>query len=253
MEQESQILAKLQIAAGCFGLDGYGQGLEIDSQLAKLSAIVLKTTSLKPITPKREPTFIKFKSGNYCNWVGLRNPGIAGLANTRQKTLFERLPNLWLSLYAQDNHQYLALLRQANRLPWLRGYEINLSCPNLDNHQASQFLPEPQRLAGVSSRPLRYKVSTSNGLAGLRAAAMSGVATIIVGNTLPYRGGGLSGPILKKRHLSLIRQAKNLYPQLEIIGCGGIQTQADINDYLAAGASQVQVGSYFRATGLLPS
>ena len=253
MGQASQILAKLQIAAGCFGLDGYGQGLEIDNRLAKLSAIVLKTTSLKPIIPKREPTFTKFKSGNYWNWVGLRNPGLEGLAGLYQKAIFKRLPNLWLSLYAQDNHQYLALIRQADRLPWLRGYEINLSCPNLDNHQASQFLPEPQRLAEVSPRPLRYKVSATNGLGSLRVGDMTLVKTIIVGNTLPYQGGGLSGPILKERHLGLMRQAKNSYPELEIVGCGGVQTKADINDYLDAGASQVQVGSYFRETGLLPS
>ena len=240
----------LQIAAGCFGVDGYGEAI---GQVAysSLSAIVLKTTTLKPLIPARDPQFVQFKTGNYWNYVGLRNPGIRAVDKLLRSRSFHLLPNLWLSLYAQTSHEYVSLIERANQIPYLVGYEINLSCPNLTAAKAPP-LPDFEELARVASKPLRYKLSAKDALLFMNQADLKFVEAIVIGNTLPYKSGGLSGPILKDRHQKLIAQFRLQYPKLEIIGVGGVQSSVDIFDYLKVGANKVQIGAHFRATGRLP-
>lgn len=82
------------------------------------------------------------------------------------------------------------------------------------------------------------------------------VRAVIFSNTLPNvivcsgtgnpvttpNGGkaGLSGPILKRISIDLIRQAMNMLPgQIDLIGSGGVLHGDDVVDYLEAGASAV--------------
>lgn len=70
---------KVSIAAGCFGVDGYGKNF--DKQYWSLfEGATLKTTTLLPIEPEPLPIpdFIKV-GDNYFNAVRLRNPGIANI------------------------------------------------------------------------------------------------------------------------------------------------------------------------------
>ena len=58
--------------------------------------------------------------------------------------------------------------------------------------------------------------------------------------------GGLSGKLNKYISLSNVYYFKNkLNNDIEIIGCGGIETLEDVNNYLNNGASYVQLGSCF--------
>ena len=238
-----------QLAAGCLGDDGYGQGLEFSPNYLKFDCLTLKTTSLRPIEPSRAAVFKRFKSGNYWNWVGLRNPGISNLAKLIDGCWLSACPNLWLSLYADNQQDYCQLIKQADQVANLVGYELNLSCPNLAGSLPKLEL-DFNNLELASRRPLRYKLAASqtyliNKLAGLANK------TLVIGNSKSYRGGGLSGPILAKPHQALIKQVSRRYPTCRLVGVGGIETDNDIQAYLANGASRVQIGSYFRYLGRL--
>ena len=54
--------------------------------------------------------------------------------------------------------------------------------------------------------------------------------------------GGLSGPAIKPITLKLVWETKKAVKS-PIIGLGGIETVEDVLDYLAVGASAVQVGT----------
>ena len=249
VNNRAKITSSLQIAAGCFGVDGYGEAIG-QAAYSSLSAVVLKTTTLKPLIPARDPQFVQLKTGNYWNYVGLRNPGIGSVDKLLRSRSLHLLPNLWLSLYAQASHEYVSLIERANQISYLLGYEINLSCPNLAVAKASP--PDFEELARVASKPLRYKLSAKDALLFMNQADLKFVEAIVIGNTLPYKGGGLSGPILKDRHQKLITQLRLQYPKLEIIGVGGVQSSVDVLEYLKAGANKVQIGAHFKASGKLP-
>ena len=54
--------------------------------------------------------------------------------------------------------------------------------------------------------------------------------------------GGLSGPAIKPITLRLVWEARKAV-KIPIIGLGGIETAEDVLEYLAVGASAVQVGT----------
>src|SRR5437667_2730944 len=107
-------------------------------------------------------------------------------------------------------------------------------------------------------RPLWVKLSplvTDIGLIA-RAAEEAGADALTVANTYPamaidFRSGksrlgnatgGLSGPAIKPITLRLVWETKKAV-KIPILGLGGVETVEDVLDYLAVGASAVQVGT----------
>jgi dihydroorotate dehydrogenase (NAD+) catalytic subunit len=129
-----------------------------------------------------------------------------------------------------------------------------------------QFGSDPASVAEVvgaarksaSKRPLWVKLSplvTDIGLIA-RAAEEAGADALTVANTYPamaidYRTGksrlgnqtgGLSGPAIKPITLKLVWETRKAV-KTPILGLGGVETVEDVLDYLAVGASAVQVGT----------
>jgi len=147
----------------------------------------------------------------------------------------------------------------------LAGYELNISCPNVKKG-GMQFGSDPSMAAEVvgaarkaaSKRPLWVKLSplvTDIRLIA-RAAEEAGADALTVANTYPAmaidfrtgksrlgnKTGGLSGPAIKPITLRLVWETAKAV-KTPIIGLGGIETVEDVLDYLAVGASAVQVGT----------
>jgi dihydroorotate dehydrogenase (NAD+) catalytic subunit len=110
----------------------------------------------------------------------------------------------------------------------------------------------------AAKRPLWVKLSplvTDIGLIA-RAAEEAGADALTVANTYPamaldYRTGksllgnptgGLSGPAIKPITLKLVWETRKAV-KTPIIGLGGVETVEDVLEYLAVGASAVQVGT----------
>lgn len=55
--------------------------------------------------------------------------------------------------------------------------------------------------------------------------------------------GGIGGKSVKPFALSNVYHFHQLLPNLPIIGCGGISTRKDVQDFLSCGASLVQIGT----------
>jgi dihydroorotate dehydrogenase (NAD+) catalytic subunit len=160
---------------------------------------------------------------------------------------------------------YVEVIRTLEDAEGLAGYELNISCPNVKKG-GMQFGSDPAQVAEVVAaarkaavrRPLWVKLSplvADIGLIG-RAAESAGADALTVANTYPAMAvdtrtlksllgnltGGLSGPAIKPITLRLVWESKKAV-RIPVIGLGGVETVEDVLEYLAVGASAVQVGT----------
>ena len=63
--------------------------------------------------------------------------------------------------------------------------------------------------------------------------------------------GGLGGNAILPVALSNIYQFKQLLPNLDIIGCGGINSGEDIFKHILVGATFVQIGTALHRNGII--
>jgi dihydroorotate dehydrogenase (fumarate) len=155
--------------------------------------------------------------------------------------------------------------------------EINLACPNLWQEQTGKqkpiicFYPEmiEEVVRAVTLRvprgyPLGYKLSVySNPVQLIETVDLLTKSPwtrfVTLTNTLPNafgatpdnkpwigpEYGGMAGPALKPIALAHVRQVHKEFPQLPLIGVGGIGTGQDVMDFLSAGATAVQVATRY--------
>jgi dihydropyrimidine dehydrogenase (NAD+) subunit PreA len=147
-------------------------------------------------------------------------------------------------------------------------YELNVSCPNYSEHRGAQLGQDPEALAEVigwakegTDLPVWVKLTpnVTDIVALARVAEEAGADAVTSTNTLSGLAGidlesfsplpavsgvgicgGYSGPGLKPVSL---RATASIARELSIpvIGCGGIETWEDAAEYVAVGASAVQV------------
>ena len=146
----------------------------------------------------------------------------------------------------------------------LTAVELNVSCPNLKDGKkmfahtcegAASVVEATKALDVARWAKLSPTVSNIAEIAG--AAAEAGADAVTLTNTLiglvldpktgdPVLGGGgggVSGPAIRPVALRAVFDVASAYPDLPIVGVGGIATAEDAVQYLRAGASAVQVGT----------
>jgi dihydroorotate dehydrogenase (NAD+) catalytic subunit len=199
------------------------------------------------------------------NAVGLQNVGVRAFVAEKLPVLRNFDTVVIANVFGYTIEDYIEVIRILEDAEGLAGYEVNISCPNVkcggmqfgsDPGLASEVVGAARKAA--SKRPLWVKLSplvTDIGLIA-RAAEEAGANALTVANTYPamaidfrtgrsrlgYPTGGLSGPAIKPITLRLVWETRKAV-KIPIIGLGGIETVEDVLDYLAVGASAVQVGT----------
>jgi dihydroorotate dehydrogenase (NAD+) catalytic subunit len=199
------------------------------------------------------------------NAVGLQNVGVRAFVAEKLPQLRKFDTAVVANVFAYTLEDYVEVLRVLEDAEGLAAYELNVSCPNV-KRGGMQFGSDPGLVAEVvgaarkaaSKRPLWVKLSplvTDIGLIS-EAAEGAGADALTVANTYPAMAldfrtgksrlgnptGGLSGPAIKPITLRLVWEARKAV-KIPIIGLGGIETVEDVLEYLAVGASAVQVGT----------
>jgi dihydroorotate dehydrogenase (NAD+) catalytic subunit len=199
------------------------------------------------------------------NAVGLQNVGVRAFVAEKLPVLRKFDTAIVANVFGYTLEDYVEVLRVLEDADGLAGYELNISCPNV-KRGGIQFGSDPACVAEVvgaarkaaTKRPLWVKLSplvTDIGLIA-RAAEESGADALTVANTYPamaidYRTGksrlgnqtgGLSGPAIKPITLRLVWETRKAV-KTPILGLGGVETVEDVLDYVAVGASAVQVGT----------
>jgi len=244
----------------------FGYGLEFAHlvDLNRLGGFVTKGLSREPMEGAPPPRLYPTPSG-MLNAVGLQNVGVRAFVAEKLPVLRKFDTAVIANVFGYCMEDYIEVIRVLEDSEGLAGYELNISCPNV-KRGGMQFGSDPVLVSEVvgsarkaaSKRPLLVKLSPLVADIGLiaRAAEEAGADALTVANTYPamaldYRTGksrlgnltgGLSGPAIKPITLRLVWETRKAVKS-PIIGLGGIETVGDVLEYLAVGASAVQVGT----------
>ncbi|MDR3707007.1 MAG: dihydroorotate dehydrogenase [Capsulimonadaceae bacterium] len=247
-------------ASGTFGF-----GVEMASiiDLNRLGAVVVKSTSREMRLGNPTPRITETPSG-LLNAIGLQNGGIDNYIS--EKAPFLRHFNVPIIVnlvgYSVDDYVYLA--QRITAAGAADALEINISCPNVKH--GCDFSVDPlltfeliDALRKATPLPLITKLSpnVTSILPIARAAIEAGTDGLALINTLLGTAidarkrrfklanvtGGLSGPAIKPVALRMVWQAHQAFPDIPIVGMGGITNGIDAVEFLLAGATAVAVGT----------
>lgn len=237
-------------------------------------AVVVGSISVKPRVKNPGPGYWRHKEGFYAlNSYGMPNgglpyfkdelPKIVTLAHAKNKPVianiigFSKQEYVQLIKLAQDSGADMVELNLGCPNVWDRGrqkrivsYHVDLVKELLDH--ISKSSPDIKISAKISPLPpdiLQEVVKVivdSNVIDAI-------VATNSYPNSLVSTGtrigdeqdlAGMTGRALKPISLGVVKQLHDLLPStIDIIGCGGIYSLNDMNDYLSAGAKAVQIAT----------
>jgi dihydroorotate dehydrogenase (NAD+) catalytic subunit len=199
------------------------------------------------------------------NAVGLQNIGVRAFVAEKLPVLRKYDTAVVANVFGYCVKDYAEVIRILEDAEGLAAYELNISCPNVQKG-GMQFGGDPGLVAEVVSsarkaatkRPLWVKLSPMVADIGLiaRTAEAAGADALTIANTYPAMAidpwtgksrlgnqtGGLSGPSIKPITLRLVWEAGKAI-KIPILGVGGIETVEDVLQYLAVGATAVQVGT----------
>ena len=247
------------VASGTFG---YGSEYEELIDLGSVGALFAKSVTMEPREGNEIPRLIETPSG-LLNSIGLANVGI-------DRYIEEKLPKfrsmpcaVFANVAGGTEREYLGLVERLDEVNEIEGFEINLSCPNVEHGLAFGTNTDnveslTRRVREVTAKPVIVKLTPNvTDIAEIAKAAEAGGAdgitciNTLVGMvididrqrpTLPAGTGGLSGPAIRPVGVAAVYRVKQNVA-IPIMGAGGIMSAPDAIQYLLAGASLVQVGT----------
>jgi dihydroorotate dehydrogenase (NAD+) catalytic subunit len=246
----------------------FGHGAEVArlGEPSRLGAVTAKSVSPEPWPGKPAPRLHTTASG-MVNAVGLQGPGMAAWLADDLPALLATGATVIASVWGHTVDDF-ARATEALAGADVVAVEVNASCPNLHALDESRAIwaHDPVALRavvaavrGATTLPVFAKLSPNvtdiTEIAG--AAIDAGADGLTLVNTvlalvidaetrrpvLGGGGGGLSGPAIKPVALRAVRTVARAFPDVPIIGTGGVQSGVDAVEMLLAGASAVAVGT----------
>lgn len=233
----------------------------LDALAAPGVARTLDAFVTKTVTPfAREgnaPVRIAETELGMLNAIGLANPGIDAFLEQHLPRLAELGVPLWVSVGGFSLEDYVQVAGRLATRDEVEALELNLSCPNVD--EVPENVGEVvAAVRAVTDKPLYAKLSAAVAdlAATARAAEAAGADGLSLVNTvrglaldertlqpvLARGAGGLSGPALRPVALAAVYTCSR-ETRLPIVGMGGVATGRHALELLAAGASDVAVGT----------
>ena len=245
----------------------FGSGREFSEliDLARLGAIVTKGVSLEPWEGNPAPRIAETPSG-MLNSIGLQNAGVESFCVNDLAWLESEVPEVpvVVNVSGHTADEYAAVIDRLEWEPFVAGYEVNISCPNVDEGgmafgtSCASAAEVTRACREVTERPLIVKLSPNvTDIAEIaRAVEAEGADAVSLINTLLgmaidvetfrpklARGvGGLSGPAIKPVAVRMVWQVARAVA-IPVIGMGGIVNAEDAVEFMLAGASAVAVGT----------
>ena len=248
-------------ASGTFG---YGTEYTDFIDLARLGGIVVKGTTLHHREGNPYPRMAETPSG-MLNAVGLQNKGVDYFIEHIYPTISNYDTAVIVNVSGSQIEDYITTAERLNALPHIPAIELNISCPNVKEGGmafgvtcagASSVV---RAVRAVYDKTLIVKLSpnVTDITEIARAVEAEGADAISMINTLlgmaidaekrrPILStitGGLSGPAVKPVALRMVWQTAQVV-NIPIIGMGGIATATDAIEFLLAGATAIEVGTY---------
>jgi len=246
-------------ASGTFG---YGTEVPLLERRA-LGAMVSKGIFLRAREGTAPPRIVE-TPGGMLNAIGLQGPGVEALIRDFAPSWAEWDFPVLVNINGESSSEYGELAARLDGVPGVAGFEINISCPNVEQG-GLYFGNDPRAAAAVTEAvrrrtklPVWVKLTPMVGDIGVIARAVEGAGAdalcainTFVGMSidlssyrprLSFRTGGLSGPAIRPLAVHLAHQAARAV-RIPVIGIGGIARAEDALEFLVAGCAAVQVGT----------
>ena len=244
----------------------FGYGLEYGDfiDLNRLGGVLVKGTTLHPRQGNPYPRMAETPSG-MLNAVGLQNKGVDYFCEHIYPTISGYDTAMIVNVSGSQVEDYIETAEKINTLEGIPAIELNISCPNVKEGgmafgvTCAGAASVVRAVRAVYDKTLIVKLSpnVTDITEIARAVEAEGADSISMINTLlgmaidaekrrPVLStitGGLSGPAVKPIALRMVWQTAQAV-KVPIIGMGGIASAMDAIEFLLAGASAVEVGTY---------
>lgn len=244
----------------------YGYGLEYEDfvELQRLGGIMVKGTTLHARQGNPYPRMAETPAG-MLNAVGLQNKGVDYFCEHIYPSIKDYDTAMIVNVSGSQVEDYIATAERINALERIPAIELNISCPNVKEGgmafgvTCAGAASVVRAVRAVYDKTLIVKLSpnVTDITEIARAVEAEGADAVSMINTLlgmaidaerrrPVLStvtGGLSGPAVKPIALRMVWQTAQAI-KLPIIGMGGITTASDAIEFLLAGASAIEVGTY---------
>ena len=247
------------------GTAGHGVELAGYVDLATIGAVVVKSISVDPWPGNPAPRVHQTPAG-MLNSVGLQGPGIDAWKERELPGLVERGARVVVSLWGRRVEDFADAAERLAGASGVVAVEVNVSCPNVEDRSrmfahSSEATAEAVAAVAVSGLPRWVKLSPNvPDLVEIAGSAIdAGAEALVLINTglgmaidpakRAYRlgsgssGGGLSGPAIRPVAVRAVHDCRAAFPQVGIVGVGGVGRGVDAAELIVAGANAIAVGT----------
>ena len=248
-------------ASGTFG---YGIEYMDFMDISRLGGIIVKGTTIQPREGNPYPRMAEAPAG-MLNAVGLQNKGAAYFAEHIYPNIKDIDTNMIVNVSGSSVETYVECAETIDALEKIPAIELNISCPNVKQGgmafgvTCSGAAEVVRAVRKVYGKTLIVKLSpnVTDITEIARAVEAEGADAVSMINTmlgmavdvekrkpiLSTVTGGLSGPCVKPVAVRMVWQTSKAV-KIPIIGLGGISNWQDAVEFMLAGASAIQIGTY---------
>lgn len=248
-------------ASGTFG---YGVEYADFFDISRLGGIFVKGTTIQPREGNDYPRLAETPSG-MLNAVGLQNKGADYFIDHIYPTIKDINTNMIVNVSGSSIETYVKCAEKMASLEKIPAIELNISCPNVKQGgmafgvTAKGAAEVVKAVRQVYPKTLIVKLSpnVTDITKIAKAVEAEGADSVSLINTilgmainaekrkpvLSTITGGLSGPCVKPIALRMVWQTYKAV-KIPIIGLGGISNWKDAVEFMLAGATAIQIGTY---------
>jgi dihydroorotate dehydrogenase (NAD+) catalytic subunit len=251
----------VMVASGCFGL---GKEIADLADVRGFGGVVTGTLTLGPTKGLPTPRMTETASG-LLTAIGVQNPGVETFVKRQLPVLAEFGIPVFVSVGGTTAEEFVRVTAMLQGAGGVTALEANLACPDLERGGdpfGAKLKPAIEVVGGmarVSMLPVFAKLS-AGGVDLLEVAegcVRAGALGLTLINSLPGMAidprtlrarlaggiGGLSGPAILPIAVQTVFRVARAFPEVPILGVGGISTADDAVELILAGAWAVQVGT----------
>lgn len=248
-------------ASGTFG---FGTEYSDFLDLSSLGGICVKGTTLLPREGNDYPRMAETPSG-MLNAVGLQNKGVEYFANHIYPNISSLDTNIIVNVSGSTIEDYVACTSKLVGLENIPAIELNISCPNVKEGgmafgtscKSAEEVTKAVREVWKKHLIVKLSPNVTDITEIAKSVEYAGADSVSLINTmlgmaidikkrkpiLSTVTGGLSGPAVKPVALRMVWQTYKAV-KIPIIGMGGISSWQDAIEFILAGASAIQIGTY---------
>ncbi len=248
-------------ASGTFG---FGTEYLDFIDLGRLGGVFVKGTTLEARQGNDYPRMAETASG-MLNSVGLQNPGVDYFVEHLYPVIKEYDTHMMVNVSGSTVEGYVACAERLSDLDKMPAIELNISCPNVKaggmafgtSVKSAAEVTRAVRRVFPKTMIVKLSPNVTNIAEIAKAVEGEGADSVSLVNTflgmaidaekrkplLSTITGGLSGPCIKPIALRMVWEVFHAV-SIPVIGMGGICNWQDAIEFILAGATAIQVGTY---------